>query len=728
MRVGNELTDLIADLLRVQPHLSAPEIAEALAEPGVNRSVVNRLLYAEWAVFEQVGSSAPPRWALKAARSPGLPDTTAPSPTTEPAPRRAPLSLHAWQRRACAEWTRNGRKGIVEAVGGAGKTILGVQMVAETIASNIPVVVVVADDAGRAQWLDELAEVAPDCRVAGLSVNPRQGGERTWQVAIVTASTITRVRQIAPPTQCSNALLVVDDLERYGVGVLAHLLTAQFTSRLALTRGLDGEDQTVRSRLLPYFGPAITGCDYPTAHAQELLTPISVIQVGVELDARERARLTHLDSLIDREYDTLIDSYGAPDTAAEFRTFVDVLAAGRGSGAHHANRYLAAATERATLLAECRAKTDLVGALPAGVLTATQSVLFTDRPVSASQIHHALTSRGIPAATTATTLTAAQRITIADGLRDRSLTVLVEQRVLDPTITVPAAEIAVLLAHHRNHSQLIHRLGRVLRPGGHPRRQLVVNVFVSGSVEDPSRDDAGVAASIGSLATETVRTDPAGLIEFLEAWQRSAHRPSVTNPAPPRQRVAAAEPRPDGSQDHTAPRPPQTKPRPPVAHAKSPSQARAPEPAPAPPSGPRPKPAAAISTPDIPTPAVRDLLSELANLGQIATGEEVGDLIGYTDPGELRMLAEAAANDGQLVFAEVGGDSDDLLLLGMTSTTDLRGMRAAAARITSWANDSDDPIGGMYELMSNLEGVPVPPFRLVQIAAFLRGSTPKALL
>ncbi|MEV6219598.1 DEAD/DEAH box helicase family protein [Nocardia sp. NPDC051833] len=718
--MGNELTNLIVDLLRAQPNLSAPEIAEALAEPGVNRSVVNRVLYAEWAVFEQVGSMSPPRWALKTALSPDQPDSTTPTP------HRAELSLRPWQQRALSEWVRNGRKGIVEAVGGTGKTVLGVRAVIDAVASSTPAVVLVADDAGRDQWLDMLAEYAPDCRVAGLGANPRHGSERTWQVAIVTASTITRLRQIASATQCSNALLVVDDLDRYAGGIFAQILTDQFVTRLALTRALDRDDQDMRSRLAPYFGPSITGCDYPTAYAEALLAPITVIQVGVELDAKERARLTHLDSLVEREYDTLIDSYGAPGKLGEFEEFVDVLATGRGSGAHHANRYLTAVSERATLLAECRAKVDLVDTLPAEILTATQTILFTERPVSASQVHHRLTSRGIPAATTATALSGAQRAAMTDRLHDRSLAVLVEQRVLDPTIRVPGAEIAILLSQHRNRTQLIQRLGRVLRPGSPPRKPLVVNVFVSGSVEDPSRDGASVLASIGSLAAETMRTNPAGLTDFLRMWQ-------VPNPrsSPPK---SGSVPRPGAKSE---PAPSQDEARTPAPPAEPNLQSAAgSQPAIEPPTRPaqdsrgvtgRDSSSAESSSSEA-GEEFAALLTELTNLGEIATGEEVGDLIGCTDPGDLRMLAEDAARDDRLVFAEIGGDSDDLLLLGTASHADPQRLRAAAERITLWADTTEDPIGAMYELMSDLDGVLVPPYRLVQIAAFLRGTTPKALL
>ncbi|MFC4127139.1 DEAD/DEAH box helicase [Nocardia rhizosphaerae] len=716
--MGSQLTDRIVALLRKQSSLSASQIAEALAEPGVNRSVVNRVLYADWTTFEQDGSKNPPQWSLKSAVSPIPPVTEA---SAGAAFRRTPRTLRAWQQRALSEWTRHGRKGIVEAVGGTGKTVLGVRVVAEAIASGTPAVVVVADDAVRARWVDELADAVPDCRVAGLGSNPARDGERSWHVAIVTAATVPRLRQIAPPAQCSNALLVVDELERFGYGGFAQLLTDQFTSRLALTRALDREDQAVRSRLLPYFGPAIRGCDYSTAHAQGLLDPIALIHVGVELGTDERARLARLDALVDREFETLIDSYGAPGKPADFATFVDTLAHGRGSDAtRHAKRYLTAVAERTTLLAECRAKVDLVSGLPGEVMTATPSVIFTDRPVAAAKVHHALTTQGIPAATTATPLTPAQRTAMADNFRNRSLTVLVEQRVLDPMIVVAAAEIAVLLARHRDETQLIQRLGRILGPGSHARRQLVVNVFVSGSVEDPAQGDTDVENSLGSLIAETVRTDPAGLAAFLHTWQGSAlHTPAPTATRSPQQPVQV-EPQHDHPENRTSSRDPGTEPRP--ASEPAPAHLRAAEPlSPA-------RPSTEVSTSDSSSAEFADLVAELSNLGLVATGEEVGDLIGYTDPADLRALAETAARAEQLVFAEVGGDSDDLLLLGTATHHDVRRLRAAAARITVWATASEDPLGGMYELMSDLDGVRVPPHRLVQIAAFLRGCTPKALL
>lgn len=678
--MGNELTERIAALLRAHPNQSAPQIAATLDDPAVDRTVVNRLLYTDRARFVVDSSGNPPRWSLRvrAKTTPRTQDRSAP-------PADPPQQLHGWQQRALAAWIGNGRNGIVEAVGGTGKSALGAHIVVEAIAAGTPAVVIVADDSARASWLDRLAELAPACRIAGLGGNPRPNAERTWQVAIVTPATAVRLRQIAPPAQCSNALLVVDDLDRHSAGVFAHALTDQFTSRLGLSRAVDRGDQTVRAQLAPYFGPYIAGCDYATARAEALLDPITLVQVGVELDAKERARLDQTHALVEREYDTLVGTYGAPESDTEFRAFVDALAAGRGSGAHHANRYLTAESDRATILAECRAKAEVLRALPAEVLADTQTVVFTDRPVAAGRVHQLLADRGISTATTSAALTPSQRSAIADRLADRSLKVLVEQRILEPALTVPDAGIALVLARSRDTTQLIHRLGRVLHPASPPRRRLVVVLFVTGSTEDPSRDGGAVAA-IRPLAADSIRTDTAGLIALLEQWQGTAAPSAPANPPAP-----ADLPEPGSAHTDIAP---------------------------------APRPTGAEVEPGV----YADFLDQLTNLGAVGTADEIGDVIGCCDPAELRELAETAARAGDLVFHEIGGHSEDLLLLATAPHTDRDRLRRHSESIATWAASSEDPIGGMYLLLAGLADLPVPPHRLIQIAAFLRGTTPRGLL
>ncbi|MGW5317719.1 helicase-related protein [Nocardia thailandica] len=737
--MSDELVEQIAALLLTLPDQSAPQIAAALNDPAIDRTVVNRVLYTERARFVVDASGNPPRWSLRERKSAVTAKVR--SAAARPVDRLEPASwppLRSWQQRALAAWTDNGRKGIIEAVGGTGKSALGMRVVVEAMTAGTPAVVIVADDAARAIWLSRLAEMAPGHRVVGPGGEARPNTERTWQVAILTPATANRLRQIAPPTQCSDALLVVDDLDRHSAGVFAHALTDQFTARLGLSRAVDRGNQTVRTQLVPYFGPLfVAGCDYATARAERLLDPVTLVQVGVQLDARERASLDRANALVERQYDTLTGSYGAPESAAEFRAFVDALAAGRGSGAHHANRYLTAVSDRATILAECRAKAEVLELLPTDVLAGTQTIVFADRPVAAGRVHQLLADRGIPAATTSAALTPAQRSAIADRLADRSLKVLVEQRILEPALAVPDAGIALVLARSRDSTQLIHRLGRVVRSSAPRRPRLVIVLFVIGSPEDPAHD-ADATAAIRPLAAETVRTDPAGLITLLEQWHRTAPRDNsaVTEALVPE--PATADPVPADADDAAA------------AAAPAPESAVADvdvaEPA-ADVAGADELAAAVLRSGTVETPEVypasadeggrddhtepgiyTDFLAELMKLGGIGTAEEIGDVVGCCDPVELRELAETAACAGDLVFHDIGGDSEDLLLLSTAPHTDHADLVRYSGNIAAWAVSSEDPIGGMYQLMADLAGLPIPSYRLIQLAAFLRGTTPHGLL
>ncbi|MGW5571484.1 helicase-related protein [Nocardia thailandica] len=737
--MGNELVERIAAVLRVLPDQSAPQIAAALNDPAIDRTVVNRVLYTERARFVVDSSGNPPRWSLRARRSTvAAKDRSAavPPPVDPPEPSSRP-PLHSWQQRALAAWLGNGRRSIIEAVGGTGKSALGMHIVVEAMTAGTPAVVIVADDAARATWVAQLSERAPGYRIAGPGGDPRPNTERTWQVAILTPATANLLRRIAPPTLCSDALLVVDDVDRHSAGVFAHALTDQFTARLGLSRAVDRGNQTVRTQLAPYFGPFVAGCDYATARAERLLDPVTLVQVGVQLDAKERGSLDRATALVERQYDTLTGSYGAPESAAEFRAFVDALAAGRGSGAHHANRYLTAVSDRATILAECRAKAEVLELLPTDVLAGTQTIVFADRPVAAGRVHQLLADRGIPAATTSAALTPAQRSAIAERLADRSLKVLVEQRILEPALTVPDAGIALVLARSRDSTQLIHRLGRVVRPSAPRRTRLVVVLFVTGSPEDPAHD-ADVTAAIRPLAAETVRTDPAGLITLLERWHRTAPRdesavteaqvpePATADPVPADldDAAAAAAPAPESAVADVDVAEP-------AADAADADELAAAVLRPGTAETPEVYPASADESgyDDHIEPGIyTEFRAELRKLGGIGTAEEIGDVVGCCDPAELRELTETAARAGDLVFHDIGGDSEDLLLLATAPHTDHADLLRSSERIAAWAVSSEDPIGGMYQILADLADLPVPSYRLVQLAAFLRGTTPHGLL
>lgn len=147
--------------------------------------------------------------------------------------------------------------------------------------------------------------------------------------------------------------------------------------------------------------------------------------------------------------------------------------------------------------------------------------------------------------------------------------------------------------------------------------------------------------------------------------------------------------------------------------------------APAPDATPPESPPAA---PEVDGATVAELTAQLTALGAVATGEELGDLIGMTEPDQIHAHLCAAAATRLLSFAPIGGESEDFLVLATQPGDDDYTRERGAESIATWAQSASDPIGELPALIGTLAGLAVPPHRLVQIAAYLRGTTPSGLL
>src|SRR5690606_27470116 len=104
-----------------------------------------------------------PRWFLVGA-----------SPT-EPEEHETPL--HAWQSEALEAWAGQGHKGIVEAVTGTGKTLVGIESIRQSVEIGARALVLVPTVELLLQWSDQLATQFPDRRIGQLG----DGRTATWR-------------------------------------------------------------------------------------------------------------------------------------------------------------------------------------------------------------------------------------------------------------------------------------------------------------------------------------------------------------------------------------------------------------------------------------------------------------------------------------------------------------------------------------------------------------------
>ncbi|WP_157171817.1 DEAD/DEAH box helicase family protein [Nocardia higoensis] len=746
--VRESLVRRIRELLAEEPGRSARELAAAIDAAGVTKTDVNSVLHAQHGMFEKTDDT-PPRWSLRSApagsgavpasRPAAVPPTS--SPTVRPSGRSAAPSparfgsgsapqsaspreaLGAWQRQALSAWQEHHHRGVVEAVDGSGKTALGVAAAAEALEAGHPVLVVVPDADGRRRWTDALHAALPARRIVASGAGTPSHGD----VTVVTPDAAIQDRLFDKHSGGQPTALIVDDVHTYSAGAYAKALLPRFDWRLGLTSGLARPDDLVDTVVLPYFEQTVPGCDYLHAVQTGLLPRIHLAQVPLQLGERERSALNSVEDRAEQALDTLVGTYGAPDTPAEAAEFARAALRAKGRAAVFAKRYLDALTKRAEILGECRAKITLLQALPAATLKRTRAIFFTDQALAANRAVQLLGHDGYRITRVGESLGAADRGDIARRLREDALHAIVERRVLDPALAFPFAGLGMFLSPDLTAPELAQRLGRIIRHGG-AHTPIVVLAYAEGTVEDPRRVGPHLRR-LAQIAEGVVVTDARGLPGLLDQWiPAAAAEPGTTSaperPAPP-EPTAAPAPAESGTAGTEVATEPDRFARP--ERAVEPERFITPR---------RPIAPVVAAVPERSTEpeeqeadtVTAELTAALRAEGGVATADELGDLIGLTDPREMFAAVSAAADAGRLEFQQIEPGSEELILLSAESGGTAAQRRAAVVTIADWAAHSDDPIDEFPRVLSDLAPIRVPGHRLVGIAAFLRGTTPAGLL
>ncbi|MEU1982523.1 DEAD/DEAH box helicase [Nocardia sp. NPDC019395] len=583
----DDLVRRIGSVLLAEPYLSARQISARIGSEEISPRLVNSVLYSQRTVFEILGPEQPPIWAIRedatatvesweittpgesvdpAAGGAGAEQESGSSAHPEPSIEYSGPPLRAWQREALVNWTRNGHRSVVEAVTGSGKTAVGLWAAAHALRQRRQAVVLVPGVDLQSQWYRALREALPSARIERMGGGTADPGAGRWDILVVTVQTAAGTKRFGLGFEPGNALLIADEVHRYGANSYAKALTGDFEWRLGLTATLERSDDAVEQTLLPYFEHLVAGCNYLRAQADGILAPVKVALVGVDFSPRERARFELADDLVRRERTTLVDTYGAPEEPfGEFMAYVQQLAKDRGSAARHANKYLKNFDERRAVLAECRAKLDLMRELPAPVLGRTQSIVFTERSATAGQVAQVFSESGVPTGVLRSGLRPAEREEIMTEFRAQRLRALAAPRVLDEGVDVPDAQLGIVLAASRTRRQMIQRMGRVIRPKADGRTAVFVLTFVRGTPEDPATGAHDTfLGELTGIATETRQVVAEELAPTLRKWLSSAGpspaamRRSIAVPVPP---PAQTPPQPqegtslssDGAGDVTAP-------------------------------------------------------------------------------------------------------------------------------------------------------------------------------
>lgn len=470
------LDEVAAAVAAGGPGRTAAELRDLLRAQGrvsITAADVATVLRSNPGRFEADGSE-PQRW---------WPAGAGPRPAA-PAQRLPPL--YAWQADALAAWERRGRRGVVEAVTGTGKTMVGLAAAAQELALGGQVCVLVPTGELLRQWGDALARhLRPGTTVGllGAGRHDRMGDDDVL-VAVVNSARHADLRPRRP-----GGLLIGDECHRYGTDANQAALEPAFPRRLGLSATFARADDGHLAWLRPYFGRTCFRMGYRRAIADGVAAHFVVALVGVAFDDSERAAYDDLSLQLSRGRAVLVARFGvAPEPIGLFLKMVAALARldGDSPAGTAARAYLSAMADRRRLLAETPAKVAALAGLAGAVRAAARSIVFTQTIDSAEQAAVVLRGLGIGAAPIHSGLAPAERSAVLTAFRHGQLAALTAPQVLDEGVDVPAADLAVILAGSRSRRQMVQRMGRVLRRKPDGRRAKFVVIHVEGTVEDPA--------------------------------------------------------------------------------------------------------------------------------------------------------------------------------------------------------------------------------------------------
>ncbi|MGH9182001.1 MAG: DEAD/DEAH box helicase, partial [Acidimicrobiales bacterium] len=431
----SELDELTA-AVAAGPGRTPTELRDVLRAAGrvsVTAADVARVLTGHPGRFAADGHM-PPRWW------PVPPGPTRPTPAPASPPAAAGRGLYAWQREALDAWRAAGGRGVVEAVTGSGKTMVGVAALTDELARGGQVCVLVPTSELLMQWHEVLTAHLP----AAISVGLLGGGHRSGLgdhdvlVAVVNSARDADLRPRRP-----GGLLVADECHRYGSESNRAALADGFARRLGLSATYERPDEAHLVWLDPYFGGTCFRMGYRRAIADGVMARFTVALVGVAFDPGEQSDYRDLCRSMSSARARLIDRHDVPpEPVGVFLQAVARLAGSGDDGASAARSYLAAMAERRRLLAETPAKVAALHGLLPALWVAGRSIVFTQTIAAAGQAASALRSRGLRCQAIHSGLDAGTRRTVLADFAAGRLQVVTAPQVLDEGVDVPTAGLA----------------------------------------------------------------------------------------------------------------------------------------------------------------------------------------------------------------------------------------------------------------------------------------------
>ena len=514
-----EIADALSRALLTIPNSTTRELMQLIEEFGcsASRPEINSVLYSRRDLFWSIGKT-PPRWHLISGNA-RIPQTEV--LVSERA--SAPFSLYAWQSEALSAWHDQGRKGVIEAITGAGKSFIGLCAAWEELEAGGKVQVIVPSIILLNQWVELFNLHMPD-RLVGRLGGGRRDSLKDVDILVVV---VNSARDNEAYSVGHHALVIADECHRYATERNALALNESvFESRLGLSATYARIDGGHLNLLDPFFGGTCYEFGYSDAKKHEVIAHFKLALVAVDFDDGERLAYIQADeqarnnrAWLTNNADVRSDPFGL-----FMQDVTELSRGGYGEATVKARSYLVAFNARRQVLSETKAKLELLDMLIPAILSADKTLSFTERQSSAEESAERIRSWGINAAAIHSGISMDVRSQLLADFANGSITLLCAPKVLDEGVDVPSADLGVILSASQSQRQMIQRMGRLLRRKSDGRFARFVISFVRGTSEDPSTGAHGTfLETVTDVADEVILFDGSNPGEEICAFLNDYH-------------------------------------------------------------------------------------------------------------------------------------------------------------------------------------------------------------
>ncbi|MDA8441624.1 MAG: DEAD/DEAH box helicase family protein [Peptococcaceae bacterium] len=427
--------------------------------------------------------------------------------------------LFPWQKECLNIWFHNQKKGIVNVVTGAGKTILALGAIArleyelraeQTPALKIKIIVPKVFLAN--QWLQSIQQ---DLTVAKSDIGIYCGTHkdlptRKYMIYVVNSARYTLPQHLLHDfQQGSPVLLIADECHRYSSPENSRIfnfmsyLTRNTANYYALGLSATPETAASNEKLVPALGTEIFKYGFSEALNAKIISTFAIFNLKLQFTPVEAEQYWDLSEQLTHVLEYLLRRCSFLNGLSKQRFFATLENLAQDSEddtiASLARSVLILSTKRKDLVYRAEARISCVKDLLTQLPLSSKVLVFSERIVTANMIYAELQllfpgqvgryHSGMDEWT---------RKEVLRQYQTAQIRILVSCRALDEGLNVPATDIGIIASSSSSNRQRIQRLGRILRNSGEKHTAKLYYLYIASSNEeqdllaDISRDMSGV--------------------------------------------------------------------------------------------------------------------------------------------------------------------------------------------------------------------------------------------